>query len=162
MKLIEFFHKELIVTNLEAKNKEEVFEILYRKLLENGYVKESFLEGIVNRERTFPTGLLLNGNNVAIPHTDAEHVLKPAIAVATLSKPVVFKNMANPQEDVPVNIVFMIALSSAHSQVKLLKQLVELIQSEELLQKILSVKGGEEVIEVIESYELKNQVGKVN
>ncbi|AEM77697.1 PTS sugar transporter subunit IIA [Thermoanaerobacter wiegelii] len=149
MKLTEFFHKELIVTKLEAKSKEEVFEILYRKLLENGYVKESFLEGIINREKTFPTGLLLNGNNVAIPHTDAEHVLKPAIAVATLCRPVVFKNMANPEEDVQVNIVFMIALNESHSQVEMLQQLVELIQNKNFLKSILNAKGGEEIIDLI-------------
>lgn len=153
MKLTEFFHKELIVTNLQANNKEEVFEVLFNKLLENGYVKESFLEGIMTREKNFPTGLLLNGNNVAIPHTDPEHVLKPAIAVATLSKPVVFKNMANPQEDVNVNIVFMIALNAAHSQVELLQRLVEMIQNENLLEEILKAKGGDEVVKIIESYQ---------
>jgi PTS system galactitol-specific IIA component len=149
MKISELFHQEIIVTNLEAENREEVFRVLYKKLLDNGYVKESFLEGIIKRENTFPTGLLLNNYNVAIPHTDAEHVLKPAIAVATLSKPVIFKNMANPQEDVNVNIVFMIALNESHSQVEMLQQLVELIQNENFLMSILNAKGGDEVIDLM-------------
>jgi len=152
MKLTEFFHKELIVTNLQANNKEEVFEVLFNKLLENGYVKESFLEGIMTREKNFPTGLLLNGNNVAIPHTDPEHVLKPAIAVATLSKPVVFKNMANPQEDVYVNIVFMIVLDSVHSQIELLQQLIELIQNRSFLNAVLNADDSNEVIKIIKNY----------
>ncbi|KKC30731.1 PTS sugar transporter subunit IIA [Caldanaerobacter subterraneus] len=152
MKLTEFFHKELIVTNLQANNKEEVFEVLFNKLLENGYVKESFLEGIMTREKNFPTGLLLNGNNVAIPHTDPEHVLKPAIAVATLSKPVVFKNMANPQEDVYVNIVFMIVLDSVHSQIELLQQLIELIQNRSFLNAVLNANDSNEVIKIIKNY----------
>jgi len=152
MKISELFHKEIIVTNLKAENKEEVFRVLYKKLFDNGYVKQSFLEGIINREKTFPTGLLLNSNNVAIPHTDAEHVLKSAIAVATLSKPVIFKNMANPQEDVNVNIVFMIALNESHSQVEILQKLVELIQNKKFLFDILKAGGEDELLRVIKNY----------
>ena len=152
MKISELFHKEIIVTNLKAENKEEVFRVLYKKLFDNGYVKQSFLEGIINREKTFPTGLLLNSNNVAIPHTDAEHVLKSAIAVATLSKPVIFKNMANPQEDVNVNIVFMIALNESHSQVEILQKLVELIQNNKFLFDILKAGGEDELLRVIKNY----------
>lgn len=158
MKLSEFFHSDLIVTNIEVKNNEEIFNVLYKKLLQNGYVKESFLDAVIKREKIFPTGLLLNSYNVAIPHTDAEHVLKPAIALATLSTPVIFKNMANPQEDVNVNVIFMIALNSSHSQVKMLQQLVELIQSEAFLEKILAVKGGDDIIEIIKSYTLLDEI----
>ncbi|HHY78859.1 MAG TPA: PTS sugar transporter subunit IIA [Thermoanaerobacter sp.] len=149
MKISELFHKEIIVTNLEAENREEVFRVLYKKLLDNGYVKESFLEGIIKRENTFPTGLLLNNYNVAIPHTDAEHVLKPAIAVATLSKPVIFKNMANPQEDVNVNIVFMIALNESHSQVKILQQIIQLIQNDTVLKELIEAKNRDEILKII-------------
>ncbi|ADL08198.1 PTS sugar transporter subunit IIA [Thermosediminibacter oceani] len=155
MKISDLIRKELVVTNLEVKTQEEVFKILFEKLLENGYVKETFLDAIINREKTFPTGLLLGNYNVAIPHTDAEHVLKPAIALATLAKPVIFQNMANPQEDVPVNIVFMLALNSPHSQVEMLQQLVNLIQNEDFLKRILNVEGGDEVIKIIKNHTLK-------
>jgi PTS system galactitol-specific IIA component len=60
--------------------------------------------------------------------------------------------MANPQEDVNVNIVFMIALNESHSQVEMLQQLVELIQNESFLMSILNAKGGDEVIETIKNY----------
>lgn len=154
MKISELINEELVVTNLEVNNQEDVFKILFEKLFKNGYVKESFLEGIVNREKSYPTGLLLGKNNVAIPHTDAEHVLKPAIALATLARPVIFKNMANPQEEVPVKIVFMLALNSPHSQVEMLQQLVNLFQNEDILKQILNVKGGDEVIEIIKNVAL--------
>lgn len=156
MKLSELIHKDFVVTNLKVQTKEEVFKVLFERLFKNGYVKETFLEGIINRENTFPTGLLLGNNNVAIPHTDAEHVLKPAIALATLAKPVVFKNMANPQEDILVNIVFMLALNSPQSQVEMLQQLVTLLQNEDFLKQILNVKGGDEVIEIIKNHSIFN------
>lgn len=156
MNLSEFLHEELIIPKLEANNKEEVFERLYELLLKNEYVKESFLEGIKKREQSFPTGLLLNKYNVALPHTDVEHVLKSAVAIATLAKPIVFKNMANPQQDVNVNIVFMIALNESGGQVKMLQQIVQLIQNESLLEELMRAENGEEIIKVIKNVPYEN------
>ncbi|MDE4542172.1 PTS sugar transporter subunit IIA [Thermoanaerobacterium sp. R66] len=152
MKISEFFNRELIITNFEAKSQDDVFDVLYKKLFENGYVKETYLEAVKKREKVFPTGLLLNKYNVAIPHTDPEHVIKPAIAVATLKKPVIFKNMANPLEDVLVNIIFMIALNESHSQVEMLQQLIQLIQDDSLLEKIIGEDGGDGIITSIKMY----------
>ncbi|AEF16986.1 putative PTS IIA-like nitrogen-regulatory protein PtsN [Thermoanaerobacterium xylanolyticum LX-11] len=151
MKITEFFQNELNVTNLDVESKEEIFKVLFKKLYDNGFVKESFLDAIIKREKSFPTGLQLNKYNVAIPHTDPEHVNKPAIAVATLLNPVTFKNMANPVEDVKVSIVFMMALNEAHSQVEMLQQMVQLIQNDSVLEKIINAKGGGEIIDIVKN-----------
>ncbi|AEE90804.1 putative PTS IIA-like nitrogen-regulatory protein PtsN [Tepidanaerobacter acetatoxydans Re1] len=149
MEISELINEELIIVNAKVTSQKEIFEMLFKKLLNNGYVRKSFLVGIMNREKVFPTGLFLGSNNIAIPHTDAEHVIKPAIALATLEKPVIFKNMANPIEDLPVNIVFMLALNSPHAQVNMLQQLVSLFQNNTFLQKILEAEGGDEIVRVI-------------
>jgi PTS system galactitol-specific IIA component len=156
MNFSEFLHEELIIPKMKANSQEEVFKRLYELLLKNGYVKESFLEGIKKREQSFPTGLLLNKYNVALPHTDVEHVLKSAVAVATLSKPIVFKNMANPQQDVNVNIVFMIALNESGGQVKMLQQIVQLIQNDSLLEELMMAESGKEIIKVIKNISYEN------
>lgn len=151
MEISEFFNKELVITGLDAEHRDDVFEALYSRLYKKGFVKESYLNALKEREKNYPTGLQLKNYNVAIPHTDPEHVIKPAIAVATLKKPVIFKNMANPLEDVEVNIVFMIALNEAHSQVKMLQQLVQLIQNDSLIEKIIWSKGGDEIIKLLKN-----------
>lgn len=156
MKISEFLHRELIVTNLEVKSKDDLFNVLYEKLYNAGFVKESFLDGIKNREEKFPTGLQLNKYGVALPHTDPEHVISPAIAIATLSKPVKFKNMAASSNDLEVSMVFMMALKEAHSQVEMLQQLAHLIQNDSQLERIIHANKGEEIVEIIKDATLSN------
>ncbi|WP_035293881.1 PTS sugar transporter subunit IIA [Clostridium sp. KNHs214] len=150
MNLNDYFKKELIICNLEAENRDEVFEKMSNVLLKEGYVKESFFNGLVQREKVFPTGLTLTRYNVAIPHTDAEHVNTPAVALATLKKPVVFSNMCDMDEKVSVNVVFMMALNEPHSQVMMLQQLMGLIQDQDTLEKMVSAENVDEIVKIIE------------
>lgn len=53
MNFSEFLHEELIIPKMKANSQEEVFKRLYELLLKNGYVKESFLEGIKNESSLF-------------------------------------------------------------------------------------------------------------
>ncbi len=156
MQISEFLHEELIVTNLKVESKEDLFKVLYEKLYNSGFVKESFLDGIKSREEKFPTGLQLNKYGVALPHTDPEHVISPAIAVATLAKPVIFKDMAASSNDLEVNVVFMLALKEAHSQVEMLQKLAYLIQNDSQLEMIVHAKNGEEIIGIIKDASLSN------
>jgi PTS system galactitol-specific IIA component len=156
MQISEFLHKELIVTDLEVESKEELFNVLYEKLYNSGFVKKSFLAGIKSREEKFPTGLQLSKYGVALPHTDPEHVILPAIAIATLAEPVEFKNMALSSNDLNVNVVFMMALKEANSQVEMLQKLACLIQNDSQLEKIVHAKKGGEIIEIIKNSSLSN------
>lgn len=156
MKISEFIHQELIATNLEVEDKDDLFKVLYEKLYNAGFVKASFLDGIKSREEKFPTGLQLNKYGVALPHTDPEHVILPAIAIATLTKPIKFKNMAASSNDLEVSVVFMMALKEAHSQVEMLQQLAHLIQNDSQLEKIINANKGEEIVEILKNASLSN------
>jgi PTS system galactitol-specific IIA component len=57
--------------------------------------------------------------------------------------------MANPQEDVNVNIVFMIALNESHSQVKILQQIIQLIQNDTVLKELIEAKNRYEILKII-------------
>lgn len=52
--------------------------------------------------------------------------------------------------DVYVRIVFMLALNEAHSQLEMLQQLIQLIQNKSMLEQMLQVKSGKEIIEIIQ------------
>lgn len=151
MKIIDFLKDELIFRKLNVETKEELFRKLSDNLKKNGYVKESFYEGLIKREKVFPTGLVLEEYNIAIPHTDAEHVIKPCISIAVLDKTIDFKSMEDDTVNVPVNVVFMLALNEAHSQLEMLQQLMKLIQNKLILKQMIEAGNTGELIKIIKT-----------
>ncbi|TGV92775.1 PTS sugar transporter subunit IIA, partial [Mesorhizobium sp. M2D.F.Ca.ET.145.01.1.1] len=80
--LMQLLDPEAIVLGSDASTNEEIIRILAGRLEALGYVKSSYADAVVRREMTIPTGLPLErADNVAVPHTDPEHVLKPGIAM---------------------------------------------------------------------------------
>src|SRR6218665_1796555 len=80
---------EAVESQRAAKTTQESAMILRRKRDRLGYVRPRFGDGVAERERTFPTGLKMQGGgNVALPHTDPCHVLKAGVALATLKESV--------------------------------------------------------------------------
>jgi PTS system galactitol-specific IIA component len=106
--------EENILVNIDADSKEKVIRLLTDLLAKNGCVKPEYYDVVIEREEHYPTGLPTEDVKVAIPHGFSEGcVIKPAIGVATLTRPVIFKNMANDDEALSVEIVFLLALTKA-------------------------------------------------
>lgn len=132
--LMAFLDPEAIELQSEAKNSEEIIRILAAKLERLGYVKPSYADAVVRREQSMPTGLPLERDeNVAVPHTDPEHVLRAGIAIATLKSPVIFANMEEPEEEVPVGFVFLLAIDDKDKQIETLQGIMATIQDEAAL-----------------------------
>lgn len=98
-------------------------------LFKQGFVKASFADAIVDREAVFPTGL----GELAIPHTDREHTVKDAIAVAVLEQPVDFVMMGSDDETTSVSVVFMLAISTNDRQIETLQTVMGYAQSNDAL-----------------------------
>ena len=75
---------------------------------------------------------------VAIPHTDTGHVIKPAIAIATLENPVTFHMMGTPDEEVPVEIVIMLAVHDAKLVIPVLRKIIFILENDEAIIKMKS------------------------
>ena len=104
-----------------------VLKEVYDNLLEQGYVKGNFLSHIVEREHNFPTGLdtsTLGKNipNIAIPHTEGEFVNTRLIVPVSLTTPVVFHNMINPEQPLEVKFLFMLLDNDPDGQAELLEK----------------------------------------
>lgn len=124
---------ELVITAMEATGAEEAIELLGRRLEQHGYVKDGYLAAVLTREKAYPTGLPTGEVGVAIPHADAVHVLAPAIAIGTLAKPVLFRNMAEAEETLPVDLVFLLAVKDPAAQVDVLQRLMAVFADAGLL-----------------------------
>ena len=132
----ELLKEELIVINMKAKDSNEAIGKLAQVLYKNAFVKESYIKAVQDREKNFPTGLPTEGVGVAIPHTDVEHVNTPAMAIAVLEEPVAFKMMGMIEEQVKVQILFMLAIKESKTQIKLLQRLMNIFEDREILEKI--------------------------
>ena len=137
--------QDLIKMSLEAENEADVIAQLGAEMQKKGYVRESYIAAVMEREAKLPTGLDINGFSVAIPHTDPEHVNQAAFAVGILKNPVPFHCMVMPDVYTPVRLVFLLAIKDPEKQVALLQQLMAVFQDVELLQAILQAETKSEI-----------------
>jgi PTS system galactitol-specific IIA component len=144
--LSDFLVPEAVSLGLDAEDASEVIHTIGGKLLDAGYVRETFTDAVLERERTIPTGLPLGGrHNAAIPHTDVEHVIRPGIGMATLLRPVGFKNMVSPEETVEVRLVFVLALEQPKSQIEMLQEVAQVLQKPDVVNALVEAKNFTEV-----------------
>ncbi|MNM34807.1 Heat-responsive suppressor HrsA [compost metagenome] len=140
---------DLIELKLKAKSSQEVIEKLGSLMLSKGYVLDSYVDAVLTREETLPTGLPIDGFSVAIPHTDSGHVNESTIAIATLEEPVEFNMMIDPTQKTKVQLVFLLAVKNPNAQVQLLKTLMSVFQNKELLMNLQKASSKEEVNELL-------------
>ncbi len=149
MDLKSLMKKELIQVNVSCHDQEELFKLMCTSIIEKGYAKESFYEGIKNREASFPTGIELNQFGIAIPHTDPEHTVKPFVSVVTLKKAVKFKKMENINEETAIKVIFMMGLEKPESSIQVLTQLAAIFQNEITMNKLVEAASVEEFEEIL-------------
>lgn len=143
-------NKNLITPNVNLETSVQVEAFMADQLLKCGYVKEGYKKALLEREEQFPTGLPSSEPAIAIPHANADLVNKTTLAVATLVKPVDFKNMGNVKEILPIRIVIMLVIAEPHSQVKVLQKVANIVQNEKLRKQFLRASSKEELLELVQ------------
>lgn len=146
MNILDFLVPGSVALHYAASDSKDVITHLGNLLFDAGYVRESFVDAALDRESRLPTGLPLSGDvNVAIPHTEVEHVIKPGLAMATLSAPVTFQNMISPEEAVPCRLVFVMALDQPKAQIEMLQEIAGILQNPSLINSLMLANDFEEV-----------------
>ena len=146
MNILDFLVPGSVALHYAASDSEDVISHLGRLLFDAGYVRDSFVDAALDRESRLPTGLPLSGGvNAAIPHTEVEHVLKPGLAMATLSAPVTFQNMVSPEESVPCQLVFVMALDQPKAQIEMLQEIAGILQNPAVINSLMEANDFEEV-----------------
>ena len=140
------FNEELVLLDLIAPDSESVIRSLADKLYGQRLVSSDYGQKTFERELNHPTGLPTTPFFIAFPHADADGVRISSLAIATLRNPVVFKNMADPEEDLPVDLVLMLANNSPEEQVQTLRSLALIFGESEKLVALRSLSTPEEVV----------------
>lgn len=143
------FRRELCWAQLAAKDARQVLERLARELTAQGLVHPSFEAAVLQREQVSPTGLPMPRRKVAIPHSDPEHVITAAVALCSLATPVTFCEMGNPHNELPVELVAMLALPDKEQCQQQLVQLIGLFQDASLLDRLCQAPDGESIYSLL-------------
>lgn len=143
------FEPDLVRLNVQANDKREAISALAETLLAAGKVRESYLEAVLAREAESPTGLPTPGVAIAIPHTDPEHCVEPAVAVGTLRDAVEFEEMGSPGSTLEIRIVFLLSITKPEDHVEWLSRLASAFQTPELSNKLLNSPNAEHACRVL-------------
>lgn len=146
-------YKELIQLDWDVTDQTEFFDKMAAKLMDLGFVKDTFADAIKTREANFPTALAVEPYPVAIPHADPEHIIKPFIAATRLKKPVKWCEMAANDNQHDVRFIFMLGFKRSDEHVELLQVLVANFQKPELMDQLVQAKTEEEYMDAILSME---------
>ncbi len=143
----------LIAVSMDADTKDGIMETMGGRFVELGYCKSSYIQALKDREVEFPTGIDIDGVGVAMPHTDVSHVNREGIGIATLKQPVTFVHMATDDTPVAVRVVFMLAVDDPGRHLEEIQDILAVIQDKKTLERIMTAKNPEEVINIIKEKE---------
>jgi PTS system galactitol-specific IIA component len=127
------FNESLILFDITAEDAKDVIELLSSRMHAQGFVSEDYGAQTWEREINHPTGLPTKPFCIAFPHADANGVNQSALGVALLRQPVKFFNMADPEEELDVSLVFMLANRDPQEQIQALRNLAVLFGQPEKL-----------------------------
>jgi PTS system galactitol-specific IIA component len=146
----DLLHEDQIMLGVYAENVKELMEQMCAYARKMGFIKDSYLAAVLEREEIYPTGLPTEVMKVALPHTtDKSHVLKSGIFVAKLEKPVTFKEMGDGENDVPVEMVFMLAVNGDKEQLKVLQDIVGIFTKNGVMQALKNAGDEQQIIDTI-------------
>jgi PTS system galactitol-specific IIA component len=146
---VDLVKPEFVLTSISASSREEALIRMAEFLVEKGNCRPSFIEAIVERERNHPSGLPMPGPKIAIPHTDAEHVLQSVILFVRLPEPVEFLSMGSPDDKLQVRMISMFALKEKKRIGDMLETLINVYQREEVLNAILEAENADGIYKIL-------------
>ena len=118
---------KVFVIDGDVENKFDAIKLTAGKLQEEGCVKDSFCDACIEREKIYPTGIP-SMVPIAIPHTEKDHVIEPAVCIMRLKSPIVFNNMENMNTELCVHYVFNLALIDGKDQIKMLQKVIGIVK----------------------------------
>jgi mannitol PTS system EIIA component len=131
-----------IILDVESESKENAIKRVGRLLVENGYVEEGYIEGMLKRNEDISTYI---GNGIAIPHGLNEYVKyikESGIVIAQ------YPNGVDFGDGDTAYLVFGIA-GKNNDHIEILSKIAITCQDEKNVEKIIKSKDKKEIINII-------------
>lgn len=146
-----YVEEDLVFYNLPVNNQDELFDFMSNELEEKGYVTADFREAIKKREEKYPTGMKLNGLNVAIAHTEIAYARAEKLMVIKPENPIKFRNIEN-LTPLDVDLVFAIILNNSDGHLEILKKISQMFQEQEVIDSIKNIGTRKELATFMHKY----------
>lgn len=136
--------KNIMVVDLDVKDKENAILEMSKMLLDNNYINDldSFIEDIYNRESLGSTGV---GNYIAIPHGQSDSVLKNGIAIARLKEEIEWETL----DDKGVKLICLFSVSNDRAEdnmhLKLLALLAGKLGNDNVVANLIDAKSVDDI-----------------
>ena len=127
---MEILKKSNIITDCASENHEDAIRRAGRMLVQDGYVGEKYIEGMLARDKSFSTAI---GNAIAIPHGEKEYkdeIRHTGLVVLTYPNGI-------PWNDDLVKIVIGIA-AKGDEHLDILERIVDALEDEQAVQKLVA------------------------
>ena len=134
-----YFTPQLTFLDKHYNNSTDFFSSIFLLLKEKGYVRESFLDAILAREKAYPTGLPTLPVAIALPHTDPQHVIRPFISVTRLSQPLAWQEMGNDDNTLYVQFIVLLGFIDHSSHLTALQNLMDCLADEQVVQTLREI-----------------------
>ena len=141
--LAKYISENAVKCSVCAENWEEAVRAAGALLLDNGSIKESYIQRCVDTVKTEGPYMVLT-KGIALAHTrPGDDVLKEAISVVSLETPVKFGH----KENDPVKLVFLLAALNANSHINVLMELAQKLSEGDMREKLQHMDNAKELYE---------------
>ncbi|GLC30402.1 PTS sugar transporter subunit IIA [Clostridium omnivorum] len=139
---LEVLCEQNIVLNVKREEKFEAIKRAGRLLVQNGYVEEGYIEGMINREKEITTYI---GNGIAIPHgmnQYVKYIKESGIVIIQYPEGVDFG-----EGNIAYLVIGIAGKNDDH--MSLLSKIAITCQYEESVKKLVESKSKDEIIKLI-------------
>ncbi len=149
MKILDVLHKEAILSDLKALDKQGVLEELVTPIASIAGVNHDYLVRVLmDRERLGSTGI---GDGVGIPHGKLKDLDALVLGFGLSRKGVDFESM----DEQPTHIFFLLVTpeNSTGLHLKLLARISRILKNELFRQKLMDASNSDEIYSIIQEEE---------
>lgn len=140
----------LVALDLAAEDSSDVIRQLGSRLVEGGFAGKRYIDAVLAREATYPTGLEFPSCGVALPHGEPVDVKDSALAIARCTPEVPFGCMDDSSRSIPVRIIALLAVSAPEEHLDVIGRLIGVFSDAELCKKLLEAKSPDEAAAILD------------